>query len=105
MGKLRHQAERAAFGKVIDSAMKHINKDREKSFLKMVDLTESFAKDRFLPESYDAARRIIRDKDGKWMTYVNRILDEVSPNVIRTTAMNLGFEAMLTNRYVLLIGE
>ena len=47
MGKLRHQAERAAFGKVIDSAMKHINKDREKSFLKMVDLTESFAKDRF----------------------------------------------------------
>ena len=44
MGKLRHQAERAAFGKVIDSAMKHINKDREKSFLKMVDLTESFAK-------------------------------------------------------------
>lgn len=96
MGKLRHQAERAAFGKVIDSAMKHINKDREKSFLKMVDLTESFAKDRFLPESYDAARRIIRDKDGKWMTYVNRILDEVSPNVIRTTAMNLGFEAMLS---------
>ena len=37
MGKLRHQAERAAFGKVIDSAMKHINKDREKSFLKMVE--------------------------------------------------------------------
>ncbi len=70
MGKIRHQAERAAFGKVVDSAMRHINKDREKSFLKIVDLTENFAKDRFRPESYEAARRMIQDPEGKWMTYV-----------------------------------
>lgn len=101
MGKLRHQAERAAFGKLIDASMKHISKDREKSFLKMVDLTENFAKDRFQPESYEAARQLIRDEDGKWMTYVNRILDEVSPNVIKKTAMNLGFEAMLSGTKIM----
>ncbi len=95
MGKLRHQAERAAFGKAVDFALKHINKDREKGFLKMVDLTESFAKDRFQPESYEGARELIKDKDGKWMHYINRLLDEVSPSVIRKTTMNLGFEAML----------
>ena len=101
MGKLRHQAERAAFGKLIDASMKHISKDREKSFLKMVDLTENFAKDRFQRESYEAARQMIRDEDGKWMTYVNRILDEVSPNVIKKTAMNLGFEAMLSGTKIM----
>ncbi|HAX50400.1 MAG TPA: pyrroloquinoline quinone biosynthesis protein PqqE, partial [Lachnospiraceae bacterium] len=101
MGKIRHQAERAAFGKVIDSVLKYINKDREKNLLKAVDLTESFAKDRFKPESYEAARRMIRDQDGKWMTYVNRLLDEVSPNVIRTTVMDLGFEAMLSGTKIM----
>ena len=97
MSSLKHQAARAAFGAAADTVLKYINKDpenREKSLLKIVDLTEGFAKDRFKPESYEAARRMIQDKDGKWMQYVNRIFDEVSPNVIKKTAMNLGFEAM-----------
>lgn len=101
MGKIRHQAERAAFGKITDSILKYVNKDREKSFLKAVDLTESFAKDRFTSGQYESARKLIRDQDGKWMTYTNRLLDEISPNVIRTTAMNLGFEAMLSGTKIM----
>ena len=95
MGKMFHSAQRAAFSILIDKATNKIDEDREASFLKMVDLTESFAKDRFTLEQYDAARELIKDKDGKWMKYVNRVLDEVSPNVIKTTALNLGFESML----------
>ncbi len=98
MATIKHQAARAAFGAAADVTLKYLNKDpekREKSLLKIVDLTESFAKDRFKPESYEAAKAMIRDKDSKWMQYVNRIFDEVSPNVIKTTALNLGFEAIL----------
>ena len=95
MRKLIHSAERAAFSKLVDKAMDKIDEDREAAFLKMVDLTESFAKDRFTLAQYDAARELIKDKDGKWMQYANRVLDEVSPNVIKTTALNLGFESML----------
>lgn len=104
MSSLKHQAARAAFGAAADTVLKYINKDpenREKSLLKIVDLTEGFAKDRFKPESYEAARRMIQDKDGKWMQYVNRIFDEVSPNVIKKTAMNLGFEAMLNGTKIM----
>lgn len=104
MSSLKHQAARAAFGAAADTVLKYINKDpenREKSLLKIVDLTEEFAKDRFKPESYEAARRMIQDKDGKWMQYVNRIFDEVSPNVIKKTAMNLGFEAMLNGTKIM----
>ena len=104
MATIKHQAARAAFGAAADVTLKYLNKDpenREKSLLKIVDLTENFAKDRFKPESYEAARAMIRDKDSKWMQYVNRIFDEVSPNVIKKTAMNLGFEAMLSGTKIM----
>lgn len=35
--------------------------DRTKALLKLVDLTENFAKDRFQPESYEVARKMIQD--------------------------------------------
>ena len=38
------------------------------------------------PESYDGARELIRE-NGKWMQYVNRLLDELHPNVLKMTAL------------------
>lgn len=49
--------------------------------------------DTFRKESYDAARRMIQDPDSKWMQYVNRILNEVDPHVIKMSALDYGFEA------------
>ena len=97
MAGLKFQAQRAAFSVAADAVLKYVNKndDRTKALLKVVDLTESFAKDRFKPESYEAARKMIQDPENKWMQYLNRLFDEVSPNVLNTTALNLGFDAML----------
>ena len=97
MAGLKFQAERAAFGLAADKVLKYMNKtdDRTKALLKLVDLTENFAKDRFQPESYEAARKMIQDPDNKWVQYLNRLLDEVDPHVLKTTALNLGFDAML----------
>ena len=93
MGELTHKAARAAFGKAIDLTLKHVEKDREKGLLQLVDLTEKFMGDNFPSESYEGARNLIRDPESKWMQYVNRALDEIDPNVIKQTALNLGFEA------------
>ena len=98
---IRHSAERVAFGKAADSVIKHLDKDYEKGLLKIVDLTETFAKDRFTPESYASVRKAINEPDNKWMQYTKRIFNELSPNVIRTTMMNLGFEAMLSGRKIM----
>lgn len=59
MAGLKFQAQRAAFSVAADAVLKYVNKndDRTKALLKVVDLTESFAKDRFKPESYEAARK------------------------------------------------
>lgn len=93
MGTLTHKAARGAYGTAIDLALKHVNKDREKGFLQMVDLTERYMGDAFSAESYEAARRLIQDRDNKWMRYVNRALDELDPHVVKQTALNLGYEA------------
>ena len=93
MGELTHKAARAAFGKAIDLTLKHVEKDRENGLLQLVDLTEKFMGNNFPSESYEGARNLIRNPESKWMQYVNRALDEIDPNVIKQTALNLGFEA------------
>ena len=85
--------ERAAVGKTIDEVLKYVNKDRENHLLKLVDLVEKLAGDMFQEKSYAGARSLIQDGDGKWMQYLNRLMDEVNPHVLQTTVLNLGYEA------------
>ena len=42
MATITHKATRAAFGAAIDLAMKHVNKDRQKGLMDLVDLAEKF---------------------------------------------------------------
>ena len=93
MSNLSHKAGRAAFGKIIDSTLKYVNKDRENNLLKLVDLSEKFMGDNFTKEAYEGARNLIKDPDSKWMKYINKALDEIHPNVAKMTALNLGYEA------------
>ena len=92
---LTHEASRVAFSALINSTIKYVNKDREKSLMKLVDLSERFMGDNYPKESYEGARSLIQDPDGKWMKYLNKALDEIHPNIIKTAALNLGFEAGL----------
>ncbi|MDY5540721.1 MAG: radical SAM protein [Lachnospiraceae bacterium] len=93
MSTLTHKATRAAFEVAVDQTLKHINKDREKGLLQIVDLSEKFLGDTYDKSVYESARKMIRDPQNKWMQYINRALDEVHPNVAKMTALNLGFEA------------
>ena len=90
---LSHKAQRAAIGFTIDKVLKHVNKDREKSYLEMVDLAEKFWGDSFTKENYDGVRNAIKDPDNRWIRYINRVLDETNPNVAKTAILNLGYEA------------
>ena len=92
---LTHEASRVAFSALINSTIKYVNKDREKSLMKLVDLSERFMGDNYPKESYEGARSLIQDPNGKWMKYLNKALDEIHPNIIKTAALNLGFEAGL----------
>lgn len=93
MTNLVQTVERKAFSVTIDTALKHIKKDREKGLLDLVDLTQMFMGNHFGQNVYDSVRKIIQEPDSKWMRYVNRLLDETDPHVAKMTALNLGFQA------------
>ena len=90
---LTHKMERAAAGKLIDVALSHVNQDRQKAMVQMVDFAKQFYGDSFSEETYDHARLVLGNPDSKWSKLINCVLDQTNPNVARTTALNLGYEA------------
>ena len=92
---VKHAATRKGFEIAIDRVLKYVNKkeDREENLLKLVDISEKFMGDTFSKGAYQGARELIKQPDGKWMKYANRLLDEINPNVAKMTALNLGFES------------
>ena len=93
MGTMTHAAGRLAFGKAIDVVLKNVEKNREKEIVKLVDLMEKYMSGEKLGVDYNKIRELICDKDGALNKYINRILDEINPGVLKTTALNLGYEA------------
>ena len=90
---MKNKLERAAVSKVLDGVIKYINTDRQAHLLNLVDVVEKLTGDMFQQKSYEGARELIKDENGKWMQYVNRLLDEVDPHVLKMTALNLGYQA------------
>ncbi len=90
---LSHKVQRTAVGTMVDVALAHVRKDRQKAFAEMVDVAKQFYGDSFSEETYEHARAVLTDADSKWSKLINCVLDQTAPNVARTTALNLGYEA------------
>lgn len=97
MAKLTHLSARKAASLGIDVLLKKVNRnDREEEMLKLVDIMEKFMEGDELALNYDWIRGLVGDRQSALNGYINRGLDELDPHVIKTTALNLGFEAMLS---------
>ena len=93
MGTMTHAAARLAFSKAIDVVLKDVDKNREEAIVKIVDPLQKYMGDEKLDLDYDNIRKMIRDKDGAFNKYINKVLDEIDPHVLKTAALNLGYEA------------
>lgn len=93
MVTMTHAAARLAFSKAIDVVLKDVDKNREEAIVKIVDLMQKYMGDEKLDLDYDNIRKMIRDKDGAFNKYINKVLDEIDPHVLKTAALNLGYEA------------
>lgn len=78
---------------MIDNILNKTAQDREDLFLKVLDLAKIFWGDRLTQEQYAAASAEISDPDSRWMNIINHALTELHPNVVKTTLLNLGYEA------------
>mgnify|MGYP000711299077 CR=1 FL=1 len=96
MGNLTHKAVRAAAGLGIDQILKKVNRgDREAEMVKLLDMMNKYIAGSNLSVDFDAICNMVTDKSTALNQYINRALDEVDPNVLKTTALNFGFEAMI----------
>ena len=93
MGEMTHKAGRAAFGKAIDIALQRTDQNWETEVEKLLDLMQKYMKDEKLDFDYELTKKMVCKKEGTLNQYINRILKEVDPHVLKTTALNLGFEA------------
>ena len=93
MGTMTHAAGRLAFSKAADIVLKNVEKDREKELVKLVDLAEKYMSGEKLDLNFDKAKEMMSNKDCTLNRYINRLLDEVDPHVLKTTLLNLGYEA------------
>lgn len=91
MGNLTHAAGRLAVSKVSDVVLKNLDKDREKEIVKLVDFMKKYMDGEKLDINYEKARTMITDKNGALNHYINRLLDEVDPHVLKTMVLNLSF--------------
>ena len=81
--------------KAIESVIKYINNPdkRQENLLRLVDLSQKLMGDKFRKEVFDGARNLIIDDDSKWMQYVNKLINELDPNVVKMHALNLGYQS------------
>ena len=92
---IKHNIERKIAAKGIEQVIKSMkDKDidgKEKAMLNLVDIYQKHAGSMFEESTYDTVRDMIKDRDGKWINYVYDKMDHLDTNVIKMTALNLGF--------------
>lgn len=93
MGEMTHKAGRAAFGKAIDIALRDQGQNWEQDADRLIALMQNYMSGTRLDFDYDKARHMICDRNGTLNHYIRRILTETDPHVLKTGALNLGFEA------------
>lgn len=95
MGNLGHKAARLVASKICDNIVKGLCKDPETEVVKLIDMWQKFMGDEKIDLNYDSARKMICDKDCTLNKYMHRLINEIDPHVLKTIALNLGFEAFV----------
>ena len=63
---LSHKVQRTAVGTMVDVALAHVSKDRQKAFAEMVDVAKQFYGDSFSEETYEHVRAVLPEADSTW---------------------------------------
>ena len=87
-----HKAQRKMFEAILDSVIKHSNSDRTKAIKQLVDLVKKTMYDIWGSATYEMFG-FSSKPDSKWMKYIDNLLNDVHPNIIKVKALNTAYEA------------
>ena len=87
-----HKTQRKMFEAILDSVIKHSNSDRTKAIKQLVDLVKKTMYDIWGSATYEMFG-FSSKPDSKWMKYIDNLLNDVHPNIIKAKALNTAYEA------------
>ena len=93
MNKLKHAAAKKVFAGVADYAVDQVHKNPEAAYERLIDTAEKYLKDFGKGVNWDYLRKVACNPEYTLNRYITSMVQELHPNVLKTTLMNLGFEA------------
>ncbi len=93
---LSHAAEREAFNLAIRAFMSHLSKseNRSETYVKLAEQAEKFwGSSAVDSDKMASVKAALADPDNRWVSFINRVIDETDPQVAGKIALNLGYEA------------
>lgn len=78
----------------LEQAFKYLHKDPEKNLLKLMDWADKYSGNDFAPQR-KAVREAMTNPEHPYYSYVQRIIHDIDPNVMKTTAVNFFINAGL----------
>lgn len=91
--KISHAAERKVFESILDSIIKKSQtQDISDVVNSFVSLVQKIHGSVWTPETFQTLHMLANNPDGKWAHYVQRLLRESDPYVLRTFLTNAAYE-------------
>ena len=78
----------------LEQAFKYLYKDPEKNLLKLMDWADKFSGEEFGPQR-KLVREAMTNPDHPYYSYIRRLIHEIDPHVMQTTAVNFFINAAL----------
>lgn len=94
MGKLTHAAGKKVFTGLADYVLSQAEKNREDAYRRFLDTAEKYMDDTKVDVDWGYLRDMACNPGYTLNRYINSIVDEIDPHVLKTTIVNLGYEAM-----------
>lgn len=93
MNRVTHAAGRKVFSRIVDHELSQISKNREQAYEKILDTAQKYMDEFDLGINWEYLRRVTLNQGYTLNTYINSMADQLHPNVLKTTLLNLGYEA------------
>ena len=93
MNRVTHAAGRKVFSRIVDHERSQISKNREQAYEKILDTAQKYMDEFDLGINWEYLRRVTLNQGYTLNTYINSMADQLHPNVLKTTLLNLGYEA------------
>ena len=93
MNRVTHAAGRKVFARIVDHELSQVSKNREQAYEKILDTAQKYMDEFDLGINWEYLRKVTLNQGYTLNTYINSMVDQLHPNVLKTTLLNLGYEA------------